>query len=616
MAFDPNKYLEEKTGGGEAFNPDAYLQAKGSPPSPKDESSSTGQPGALEAGLRGLEQGATLGAGPQINGALDTLLNRNQGLGILDQYRQSRDESKRAFANAASAHPYINVASNVIGSVPTIAATGGLGMAGEGLAGAAKAGGAIGALTGLNSSNADITKGDIGGAAKDALTGGALGAGTGALGYGAAQFAKGLGSSVLQGAKNFAGIKPIQAVVKPFVQGVEHGNLAGESGLAKAQDLALQTAGESTLGENSGNVNDVINNAANDTMKQQSNAIGSAPNFDHTDYTSKAADIVNKFGNTTEGILGKQDLDKVKDVIFNRLVLDLPKVSQYMAEYGIDDVNAAVEQMGDEALKKDISPADFNAFKRQLGAMGTEGENPIKNTKVLQLVNRLVSSPDRELNAVEQGFNIPSDFTPATQTLENNVPGLDDINDRLSSLLKAKQMAPKIGTLADSNNAEDSIRLLAKTLPSDVAGQVIPALRDSIATTGVAQDLNAAGLSHGFLADTTRGVAGTLGNWTGATYKAFADATPESIKNIANSFIGGGTDIGMKLGNILNEAASRDKLGRNALLFAIQQNPAYRDMLNKASGGPGLEEPEIGNGKTVAKSQSWGNINGGGSGGY
>jgi hypothetical protein len=57
--------------------------------------------------------------------------------------------------------------------------------------------------------------------------------------------------------------------------------------------------------------------------------------------------------------------------------------------------------------------------------------------------------------------------------------------------------------------------------------------------------------------------------------------TPDEIKMLAQKIgelpMPGGE--GAKLSQVLSEAADRDRAGRNALLFAIQQNPAYREML-------------------------------------
>jgi hypothetical protein len=42
-----------------------------------------------------------------------------------------------------------------------------------------------------------------------------------------------------------------------------------------------------------------------------------------------------------------------------------------------------------------------------------------------------------------------------------------------------------------------------------------------------------------------------------------------------------GGDVAKKLSTALSGSADRDMIGRNAIMFAIQQNPQYRDMLRQ-----------------------------------
>jgi hypothetical protein len=120
------------------------------------------------------------------------------GTRIGDIYRHDRDEVRQRFATEADEHPVASTAGDFAGAlVSTAALPGGaeaaeikaLAEAGAGaaarklaLTGAAKTGAALGAVNGLGNSNADLTKGDVGGAVADTAKGAALGAGAAVVG--------------------------------------------------------------------------------------------------------------------------------------------------------------------------------------------------------------------------------------------------------------------------------------------------------------------------------------------------------------------------------------------------------------------------------------------------
>jgi hypothetical protein len=156
-----------------------------------------------EALARGAEQGATFGFGDEINGGLEALKDKltgdNNTAGLMDLYRKHRDESREAFKQSESAHPFLNFAGNIAGGMVTtggaLKALGGLGVLGanavhgteaynalsgmDKIKNAAKVGTALGAIGGVGNSEADLTQGDVVGTAKDAIDGAALGAAVG-----------------------------------------------------------------------------------------------------------------------------------------------------------------------------------------------------------------------------------------------------------------------------------------------------------------------------------------------------------------------------------------------------------------------------------------------------
>jgi hypothetical protein len=139
------------------------------PPTPEELSDKAASPedsvGVLEAYGRGALQAGTAGFADEITGGVEHLLTGKP-------YDQARDESRANNQAAQEQHPVAYGAGNLTGGVAT-AFVPGMGAATAG--GRIAMGAGLGAVNGLGSSDADLTKGDVGGAAVDAATGGLMG---------------------------------------------------------------------------------------------------------------------------------------------------------------------------------------------------------------------------------------------------------------------------------------------------------------------------------------------------------------------------------------------------------------------------------------------------------
>lgn len=212
--FNPDKFLAEtapSSGGG--FDPDKFL-AETAAPAPRP------VPGRGEAAYRGAVQGATMGFGDELAGAAGAPIlqlyrkylaakgvhltpqaaaeaeaagihgPQNTGPDLIDEYRAIRDQERGKNAAAESAHKGYYVGGNLAGAALTAPLL--PGGATKSLGGAIKAGAALGAANGLGSSDADLTRGDVGSALLDSGIGSAAGGAAGALGYGAGKVVRGL----------------------------------------------------------------------------------------------------------------------------------------------------------------------------------------------------------------------------------------------------------------------------------------------------------------------------------------------------------------------------------------------------------------------------------------
>lgn len=158
MAFDPDAFVGAQAKPS-SFDPDAFVGTQPAAPAAPVE-----QPGMVEAGLRGLKQGVTLGFGDELTGAIESLFTSKT-------YKQSRDEARASDKAAQGAHPWVYGAGELGGGVATSLVPG-LGLAkGAGLAANAIKAGAISAVAGLGGSEKET----IGGQLQDAATSGVLG---------------------------------------------------------------------------------------------------------------------------------------------------------------------------------------------------------------------------------------------------------------------------------------------------------------------------------------------------------------------------------------------------------------------------------------------------------
>lgn len=163
MPFDPDAFLASPAPA--PFNPDAFLAANPEPAAPV---------GIGESLARGGFQGVTLGFGDELSGAVRSLINGTS-------YQAERDAARGANKGAQEAHPFAyggaELAAGLATPIPGLGAIKGAGIAAH-AARAALAGG----VAGLGSSEADLTKGDFGGAVHDTIQSALIGSAIGMVG--------------------------------------------------------------------------------------------------------------------------------------------------------------------------------------------------------------------------------------------------------------------------------------------------------------------------------------------------------------------------------------------------------------------------------------------------
>lgn len=151
---------------------------------------------AIGAAVNGLSQGVTLGFGDEMEGVRGAMTNVGKGLrerlktgadttpSFGDAYRAARDADRTKNKESEASHPVVYGGAKFAGNVALpVPGTGATTLAGK-VAGGAATGAGLGGVMAAGESDADLTKGDVGGFVKDTLKGAGGGALGGAIGGG------------------------------------------------------------------------------------------------------------------------------------------------------------------------------------------------------------------------------------------------------------------------------------------------------------------------------------------------------------------------------------------------------------------------------------------------
>jgi hypothetical protein len=150
------------------------------------------KPSALDAAYAGLRRGASFGFSDELEGLTNRAADVVGGRNLSDvtagtrqpSYAEYRNAARARDAAATGAHPWAAMGGEALGGLATsvVPGLGPSASAGEtAFMTAARAGAKQGALYGLGNSEADLTKGDVGGALRDTAEGSAVGGVTAGL---------------------------------------------------------------------------------------------------------------------------------------------------------------------------------------------------------------------------------------------------------------------------------------------------------------------------------------------------------------------------------------------------------------------------------------------------
>jgi hypothetical protein len=490
---------------------------------PHVEESPSEEVGKLESFGRGGAQGATLGFADEIAGGgeavLDILLGKAKGKGISDLYTQHRDESRDAFKRAADANPLTSMAGNITGSVlPSLAMP-----AFSTVKGAAAVGALGGAATGLGTSEAE----DLSGLAKDTTIGGGVGAVTG---------------GALQGL--------INKLNPTALNEVANNQIVKASGATKPMMREMVRKGQ-------------VDDVANSMFEHNIAPTGSHPeqildNFEALKQTS---------GQTIGNILDMFDKN-----------LPSGNGSTYV---NAGNLRNEIAQIYNKVANEPALADKAGPIGKILESIDLRGNGPItfKDAQTLKNVLKEVAYTDdgkianKYANAAYGILNKHmEDAAEATAKNSNMGPAL------LENYLKAKKdyTAGILGGKASLDKTAALMTNRQASLSDYLAGVA------GAATGGPVGGLVAAGANN-FIKTHANTAIGNSAKTASQTLTKINDtlfkSTADQIKNWGTKLVASQSPAEQKLGTVLIQASQKDNIGRNALLFTLMQQPAYRQIL-------------------------------------
>lgn len=204
------------------------------------------------------------------------------------------------------------------------------------------------------------------------------------------------------------------------------------------------------------------------------------------------------------------------------------------------DLRSKYESLAGKEIPDVLSPSEQEASREQLAKLLMQFDPEMMKKGKL---------PD-----IMEGFKSIKD--------QKDIPGLKSVAPELAKKLEAEAPAIaekiRLGLKLDPNEL--------KTISPDVRAQVA-------ATVGGGAGLISKGAAF----------AGKKAKSIGESTRAFVEKDPAYLGSIATKVkeLGG---VGVDLSNVLLKAVDKEPRARNAILYSVMQNPAYREMIRSVEG--------------------------------
>lgn len=670
MAFDPNKPFEVEEESTE-FDPNQAFEVEGAENQPEVTQTSEApieaaaeaaladqpvptvdEPSQLEALGLGTASGVTLDFADEIGGGIAAIGAQLGGSEetIPESYRKYRDIIRNRMGKAREAHEGTYLAGE-IGSafIPGLGAIGALGKAAKGTSVAAKAiqaaktGAAVGGLAGLGTSQADLTKGEIGQAAQDTASGAALGAGFGGV----------LGGGVALAGKASGSLKaPLEKLVKndPLLGDIVLARQLGKKGKA-ISGLAADTRRAQKLALGTKEVQDIIFKKLDDNFNAKMKLFEGRPN-EKINFTELYKNTINQLDDmVVNSGLDVAEAEKLKTVLRAKFYQKLPKTIKGAGKTKIRDkidpqtgepigrtttvtgkqldpdfvpgevrtqrsasvtespigeavgitktVDEVVDAVSPGVFKGDMSLEDAARFVRGYQETGSKlfKSDPIKSGILKQTAGK---ASDIIENAVPATANLNKQSTNAYKILEE-FPDIDPANKKVLSKSLGKFIEGLENTYdVGQDFSERTVkRLLRQGFGSDEAQKIIKKMRDVSKEYALGRRVGSGGEQISLMSQLIGAIKNRLvkgANIVGRVERKFtknSSLTTKTIKNLSDDGIEKTAAQLEQKGNQKTADKLRLMLGsqnqskRNAVIYMLAQNPDYRQQIGEV-----LEESE------------------------
>lgn len=576
MAFDPDKYLAEKTN---EFNADSYLQAKtGEVPS-----SYSALQSALMGGVNQLNVAPVVGAAVQhpieaFQAAMRPLARlagaQEAGPEATKDFDASRASLNDNFNAAKSANPKSYIAGNVAGGLalspilPEVA---------PGILGGAKLGAGLGALSGAGQA---LSSGSgVGGIAGEAALGGATG---GLLGGAIGGITNALRPTTLDktaATQALQAASPSKSAVRSILNAAGYDeDTIQDAGNQLIQPSKWLASGKAVV-QASDSKEQLLDNLK-EAMKSSGQYIGGVA--DEADQTGIKAVNTDNATDFIKKIMSEKYLtpaDRAKNIDFD----DVVPLNTFEGPY--NDLNKVYQDI------------------KTLG--GTGGDITFANAKeILSVIDEAAykengDKVDPVLNQLRGIFN---------NDIENGLKQVStqsDNPDLYNKFIDAKKMY-QIGKLVlksaqgavagDISNRDLGLTDylaggIGNAMGGSPAGIAMAGLNYGVRNYGNGIAAKAAqGLAQGQRTITTavgtgisKGMNVIQQQSAPVVGKILSQATPEALSDWAEQAATSASPVVQQIGKVFKDAAGRDQIGRNALIFTLLQNPTYRDILHSVA---------------------------------
>jgi hypothetical protein len=247
----------------------------------------------------------------------------------------------------------------------------------------------------------------------------------------------------------------------------------------------------------------------------------------------------------------------------------------------------------------------------EYGSKGRIGENA--GVPVRTVGNQLTSANARDADIWKNILALPEDFKPLQKIIGEANPDLQSVRTALSELRKFEDALPSLADVLGSEKgglaglkAHQTFKKLADSLPKaenipnpelraqvekltpllDKAREISNQyrLRQKIAGSSIGSQMKHELVGGG----TVRGAMYGSANLAGQAARGVYEMVPAQLRSVSEKLAASASDAASQaVSKILAQAAEKDQIGRNALIFALEQNPDYRAVLHKVTGTGG-----------------------------